>query len=155
MDPLTLVAAAVAAGAAVGLTDTARQAVVDAYQGLKGLIARQYESVDVSVVEARPEVASRQAVLAEELAAAGAGEDQELVAAARYLFEVLHEHAPQAVENVGVRITETQAGEIEITDIASNGAAFIADRVSVAGKLKVSGIRAGVQEPPHPPRTRR
>ncbi|WP_280297087.1 hypothetical protein [Nocardia abscessus] len=155
MDPVTLVAAAVAAGAAAGLTDTAKQAVVDAYQAVKGLITRRYESVDVAVVEMRPEVPSRRLVLAEELTQAGAGGDEELLAAARYLLQVIQEQAPRAAETVGVKLTRVEAGEIEITDIASSGSGFIATDTSVAGTLKVSGIQAGIQEPPHPPIARR
>ncbi|MEU2013861.1 hypothetical protein [Nocardia sp. NPDC019302] len=155
MDPVTLVAAAVAAGAAAGLTDTAKQAVVDAYQGLKGLISGRYHSVDMAIVESRPEAASRRVVLAEELAEAGAGDDQELLTAAQHLLQVIQEQAPQAAETVGVRLTRVQAGEIEITDIASEGSAFIAEDTSVAGTLRVSGIQAGAEPRPHPPAPRR
>jgi hypothetical protein len=38
MDPVTLVVTALAAGAAAGLTNTASQVVVDAYDGLKRLV---------------------------------------------------------------------------------------------------------------------
>jgi hypothetical protein len=41
MDPLTVIAAALLAGAAAALKDTAAQAVRDAYTGLKSLIARK------------------------------------------------------------------------------------------------------------------
>ena len=42
MDPITLIVAALAAGAAAGLGDTASQAIKDAYAGLKGLIKRRF-----------------------------------------------------------------------------------------------------------------
>ena len=41
VDPITSVVTAVALGASAGLTDTATQAVKDAYSGLKTLLARR------------------------------------------------------------------------------------------------------------------
>ena len=41
MDPVTLVATALAAGVALGVTDTASSAVRDAYTGLKDLVRRR------------------------------------------------------------------------------------------------------------------
>ncbi|MEU2032162.1 hypothetical protein [Nocardia amamiensis] len=155
MDPATVVAVAVAAGATAGVTDAAEQAVVDAYQSVRRLITHRYRSVDVAVVESRPDVPSRRLVLAEELAQAGAGDDQELLTAARYLLQVVQEQAPRTAETVGVRLTRVRAGDIEITDITSSGSAFVAEDTSVAGTLRVDAIHAGAPEPPHPPTARR
>ncbi|MFI6959646.1 hypothetical protein ACIBJI_40045 [Nocardia sp. NPDC050408] len=154
MDPMALVAAAVAAGAAgtsAGLSETAKKAVADAYQALKGLITRRYTSVEVAVVETRPQLRSRRTVLAEELLEAGAGEDRELVDAARYLLQVIEEYAPQSAEVVGVQLRRVRAGELEITDVVSTGTAVVAEETEVVGTLKITGVRSGFPEPPHPP----
>ena len=89
MEPITtaLIAAAVAGVAKMG-----EQAIVDAYNGLKNLIHRKFGSDSevakaVEAVEAKPESEGRKATLAEELKAAKAEEDQELVEAARKLLE--------------------------------------------------------------------
>ncbi|MEV4235280.1 hypothetical protein ACIBJI_08250 [Nocardia sp. NPDC050408] len=155
VDPVALVAAAVAAGATAGLTDTAKQGVLDSYQSLRGLITRRYRSVDVGVVEARPEAGSRRVVLAEELARAGAADDQELLTAAHHLLQLIEEHSPQAAQAVGVTLTRVRAGELKITDIESSGSGVIATDTTVSGTLKIEGLRAGVQEPPHPSQARR
>lgn len=42
MDPITLILAALAAGAGVGATEVAKTAISDAYAGLKGLILRRF-----------------------------------------------------------------------------------------------------------------
>ncbi|MGW4717847.1 hypothetical protein [Nocardia sp. NPDC004260] len=64
MDPATLVATAVAVGAAAGLTDTAKQSVTDAYAALKGLLTRRYRDVDLAQVEADPDAAAEREALA-------------------------------------------------------------------------------------------
>src|SRR5690349_23355356 len=55
MDPVTVVVSALAAGAATGLTDTVATAVKDAYAGLKRLLTRRYEDVDLAPVEKKPD----------------------------------------------------------------------------------------------------
>ncbi|WP_039796868.1 hypothetical protein [Nocardia araoensis] len=150
MDPVTMVAAAVAVGAAAGLTDAAERAVIDAYQAVKRLLIGKYRSVDVEVVERQPQSVPRRAVLVEELQQAGAADDEELLAAARQVLVAVHRHAPAAAEAVGVRLREVRAGELEITDVTSAGAGVIAEDTSVDGSLRISGIRAGTGQPPHP-----
>ncbi|MFD3510076.1 hypothetical protein [Nocardia sp. NPDC058666] len=72
MDPVTaLVVSAIAAGSVEGVSDTAGQAVKDAYAWLKNVISRKYTNVDVSALERRPESESKQTSLAEDLEVAG------------------------------------------------------------------------------------
>lgn len=75
------------------MTATAQQAVTDAYQKVKGVLTRKYPSVDVEIVESRPQVESRQLVLAEELTAAGADTDTELTALVQQLWHVIEQHS--------------------------------------------------------------
>lgn len=85
MDSIT--AAVVAALSGLGQT-----AVKDAYDALKGIIARKFGadsrvSRAVEGLEAQPESEGRKAVLQEEVSTAGVLDDEEVVAAARTLFE--------------------------------------------------------------------
>jgi hypothetical protein len=146
-----MIVAAVAAGAAAGVTGAAEQAVADAYQAVKRLIAGRYGSVEVEVVERQPESSARRAVLAEELESAGAGDDEELLTAAERVLVAVHRHAPHAADAVGVELREVRAGELTISDISSAGAGVRAENMSVEGSFTISGIRAGNGQPPHPP----
>ncbi|WP_280308184.1 hypothetical protein [Nocardia abscessus] len=67
-----IVAQALAAGAVAGLGETAKQAVADAYQHLKGLVTSRYGQVDVVALEQRPASEHRRQELAEDLQRAGA-----------------------------------------------------------------------------------
>lgn len=153
MDPsivVAAVAAAVSAGAVSGLTDTAKRAVGDAYTGLRGVLTRKYASVDIAMVEARPESTARQEVLEAELVEAGADGDDELRGAAEYVLRVVHEHAPHAAELVGVNLTRVRAGELEITKIkVKSGSGVQAQDVQVTGKFVISDVEVE-QLPPHP-----
>ncbi len=150
MAAATAAASAVSAGLVAGVTDTAKQAVADSYQKVKALLVHKYPAVDVDIVEARPLIESRRVVLTEELAAAGARADSELAAVVQALLEVIHDRVPQAAEIAGVRVTELEAGEVEIRDIETMGAdGVVADRVKVDGKFSVQNVRV-VPQPPHP-----
>jgi hypothetical protein len=92
MDPVTLIVTALVAGAALGLKDTASSAITDAYNGLKGLVRRKLAGrPDGELVLARheqdPQVWDKP--LAQELTAAGAGDDPDLVSAAQALMQLV------------------------------------------------------------------
>lgn len=88
MDPITLIVAALAAGAASGITDVAGQAVHDAYATLKNLVLRKLASGEGPIAPAslltahenQPEV--YKSPLETELRSAGAESDRQLIAAA-------------------------------------------------------------------------
>ncbi|MEU2103471.1 hypothetical protein [Nocardia sp. NPDC019255] len=146
-----MVVAAVAAGAAAGVTGTAERAVADAYQALKRLLTGRYRSVDVEVVERQPQSASRRVVLAEELELAGAGTDEQLLAAAGQVLVAVHHHAPHIEATIGVQVREVRAGELTITDVTSAGAGVVAENTTVDGSFTISGIQAGNRRQRHPP----
>jgi hypothetical protein len=57
MDPITLIVTVLAAGAALGITDSASSAVKDAYTGLKALLRKRLAGRPDEVVLARHEQA--------------------------------------------------------------------------------------------------
>ncbi|MFD4444692.1 hypothetical protein ACFWPK_33425 [Nocardia sp. NPDC058519] len=147
MDPVTLIVAAVAAGAAAGVTKVATQVVTDAYESFKGLLTRKYEVIEAEVVgvERDPVEPLRRELLAKELARTTVGEDLEIRSAAEELLRVIADQAPAAAEAVGVRLTRVEAGqEIEISDISGYAARAVeATDVKAGGSIRISGIRAG------------
>lgn len=99
MDPVTLIVTALAAGATVGLKDSASAAIKDAYGGLtararRRLAGRPDGELALERYEQAPD--TWRAPLAAELEAAGAGGDVDLVAAAKALMELADAVGSQA-----------------------------------------------------------
>lgn len=147
MDPVTLIAAAVAAGAAAGAGDTAKQVVVDGYAALKGLITHRYDVVEAEVVqvESEPEEPWRWQLLAEQLTRAGVGDDAQLRTAAQELLQIIEEQAPDAVSRIGVRLSRTVVGgDLEVSNLeVTEGIGFEAVDLTVDDSLKITGVRVG------------
>jgi len=96
MDPITTaIVAAISAGAASGLTQAGQTAIIDAYNGLKALLAKKLGSDSevihaVNELEAKPEAAGRKAMLQTEIATAKAEQDQDVLHAAQVLLQQIH-----------------------------------------------------------------
>ncbi|MDQ6900340.1 MAG: tetratricopeptide repeat-containing protein [Candidatus Dormibacteraeota bacterium] len=106
IDPIT---AAIATGAAAGLTGVATQAVRDGYEALKSGLRARFPKIDVGSLEERPSSQAKQASLAEDLEEAGADRDPELLQLARALVEVIEREAPQAATSAGVDLEHVRA----------------------------------------------
>ena len=94
MDPITLIVTALAAGAALGVKDTASAAVKDAYAALKALVRKRLGGGQgAELVLAKHEQAPEtwQAPLVAELAEAKADRDRDLIAAAKALLDLADE----------------------------------------------------------------
>ncbi|MFN9621261.1 MAG: hypothetical protein ACK587_00260 [Cyanobacteriota bacterium] len=90
MDPLSVIIAALVAGAAAAAKDTAGAAIKDGYQGLKGLIQKKLTgSVAATVVleEHEKDPDTYGAPLRKKLAEAAADQDAAILQAARALLE--------------------------------------------------------------------
>jgi RIP homotypic interaction motif len=106
MDPITLIVTALAAGAALGVQDTASAMIKDAYASLKALARRRLGGdPGAELVLARHEQASEtwQAPLMTELARAGAEGDGELITAAKALLDLAGPAAKTGTYTVDVR----------------------------------------------------
>ncbi|GGQ74749.1 hypothetical protein [Couchioplanes azureus] len=92
MEPISLIIAAITAGATAAAQDTTSAIVRDAYQGLKRMILRRCggsPEAQEELARQERELDSDPAGLAERLRAAGADRDEELVAAAQGLLETV------------------------------------------------------------------
>jgi hypothetical protein len=91
MEPIST---AIIAAITAGLTEAGKDAVIDAYKGLKALIARKFGGQStvaeaVTALEKAPDSKGRQMTLHEELVTVKAEDDSELKHAAEGLLELL------------------------------------------------------------------
>lgn len=95
MDPITTaIIAALSAGAISSLTDTTKTVVTDGYNKLKGLLTKKFGASSevvqaVEKLEAKPESQARKGMLVEEIAAAKAEQDEEILAAAKQVLTLV------------------------------------------------------------------
>jgi hypothetical protein len=112
MDPITLIIAALTAGIVAGTQDTAKEAVKDAYNGLKTLLQRKFagkSSAEVALAEHENDPETWEAPLKKALVQTQADQDQEIIAAAQKLMAQVN---PQqaAMGKYNVQITGNVQG---------------------------------------------
>jgi hypothetical protein len=143
MDPLTTIVAAIATGAAAGLKGTAEKAVQLAYGKVKEYVERRFPSADVAAVERKPDSEAKRASLAEDLGAAGAAQDPELLQRVEALLAALEAHAPAAGAAIGIDLKEVQAGFLRAGNVRASGTAVRIERSDFAGGIELGDVDAG------------
>ena len=120
MDPISAaIIAAVVAGATAGLTDTAKKAIGDAYEGFKGLLKQRFGGDSkvvqaVEQVEADPTSEGQKLVLHEQVTKAKADQDREIVEAARCLQKLVDASGAGAVASCERAVAIGQADDVAI-----------------------------------------
>jgi hypothetical protein len=116
MDPIS---AAIIAAVTDGVKDVGKEAVLDAYNGLKNWIVKKAGkdakvATAIAEVEQSPDSKARQMVLAEEMGMAKIAEESDLLSLANKLIEALKETdaGRQAVANIQVDARGAQVGVI-------------------------------------------
>jgi hypothetical protein len=145
MDPVT---AAIAAGAAAGLTSTASQAVRDAYEALKSALGERFPQIDIGSLEKLPNSSSEQQSLANDLDRLGGARDAELLHLAEALVDVIAREVPRAASRVGVDLERVQSEFVKIHRV--EGGARLRDVTATGGGITVTDVRA--EEGPDPNR---
>jgi len=110
--PISLILAALGAGALAGAKDTAGTAVKDAYQGLKTLIKKKFEGdvLGQAMVDAKPEeIKQAEGLLKDKITKAGADQDQEIIKVAQDLLDQVKEQ-PGGQEIINQTQTNTVSG---------------------------------------------
>jgi hypothetical protein len=106
MDPVSLILAALAAGATTAAQDTASQAVKDAYAGLKALVKKRFEKkpkAEMALTEYEKDTDTWQKPLEELLIETGADQDETLVRQAEQVLKLVHpQQASQGKFNVQI-----------------------------------------------------
>ena len=108
MEPISLILAALVAGATAATKDTASAAVKDAYEGLKALIKKKFEkdALAQAMVEAKPEdIKQSEVLLRNKITEAGIDQDLEILKAAAAILE---KEDPQGAKVGNYRINNAQ-----------------------------------------------
>lgn len=146
MEPVTIIVAALVAGAVSGFKKIGEQTVADAYENLKQLIQARYHRVGVGTLENDPESESRQEILQQDLMTTGANKDHELLAQAGALLEAIREHDSETARNITVSLRDGDiARDVDIdTLIAEAGSINVnAEGAKVGGSFRVKNLRTG------------
>jgi len=143
MDPLTSIVAALAAGAAAALQSTVEQAIKDGYAALKGLIQRKYAQVSLDQLEANPGSKSRRGVVEEDLKAAGADTDAEVLKHAQALLEAIQRQGPKAAAAIGVDLKDIEGASLAIRRVTAAGAGVKVEGAKLSGDITIEDVRAG------------
>lgn len=115
-DPITT---GIIAAVGVGLAKVGETAVVDAYNGVKSLIVKKFGKESqlkkaVDALEERPDSESRKGMVKEEVEAAKAHEDADLLAAAKTLLAALEKLEQQRPGVTGLNYEQIRTAFISI-----------------------------------------
>ncbi|MDF3308919.1 hypothetical protein P3H15_28295 [Rhodococcus sp. T2V] len=155
MDPVSLIVAAVVAGAAAGLQEQAQATVRDAYQALKRLVLERHK-VDVEPVERKPESEAKRDSLREDLRDAGVADDTVVLDSAQRVVDEARNHQASvaAARAVGIDLDDVAAGFMRFAriDVRGQATAVDMDRVQAPGGITVEDIRVDGGSSPSDPR---
>lgn len=144
MEPVSIIVAALVAGAAAAFKDTAAQAIKDAYAGFKALIQRKYGGVSVDALERKPDSEAKQLSVREDLTDAGAGTDQELLDRAKALLDAVKTHDQAAAAQLNINLDEVEAAYFKLKDAAATGDVNVGVKKSTfSGGIDMEGLTAG------------
>ena len=145
MDPLSAIVGALVAGATAAASETASQAIKDAYQGLKTILVDSYKLASASLLEKKPSNAAYQVAVQEELKEhPAAAEDQVLLAQAKVVQEALSQATPDQLAAWGVDIGRLEAvGDVIAERISGSGGGLRAEELKAGGSVRLSDITGG------------
>jgi hypothetical protein len=158
MDPFSIIAGAVAAGAAAGLKETASKAVKDAYGFLSAALKKIYHE-HASVADAAEHLAKkptdlhRRQGLENELKEAGLDVNPQLVEAAGQVLKTVEAEEPEAAKTVGVDIGLLRAEAMEFLNVNApeHGTGVRIGAADVKGTARFENIgRPTERHPPYP-----
>ncbi len=116
MDPITAaIVGALLAGVLTGLTEVGKMATTDAYIKLKGLLNKKFGARSgvmsaITQLELKPDSPHRQGVLQEEIAAVNAGQDVEVLSAAKHLHTLVQQQQQISLHRATVHGSIYQVG---------------------------------------------
>ena len=150
MDAIQIIVAALVAGAAAGIGDTAGQAVKDAYGAIKQWLKEKYPDVRVARIEVNPSDMSRQEGLRQDLEDAGAKADAALFEHAKVLLLAIDKDAAARTlveRNVTINLSDVTAAAVRLNRLtAADSVNVEIHKTSSAGDIEISELHSGVTD---------
>lgn len=147
MEPVTIMVAALAAGAAAALKSAAEQAIKDAYAGFKALIQRKYGIASVDALEQKPDSEAKRASVKEDLTDAGANDDQELLDQAKALLDAVRAHDRETAAKININLDEIEAAYFKLKNAVAEGDVNVGVKKGIfSGGIDMEGLKAGTPE---------
>lgn len=143
MEPITAIVTALVLGAAAALKPVAEQAVKDSYAALKALITRKYAQVPLNQLEANPSSKSRRGVVEEDLAAAQADHDPEVLQHTHALLEALQREAPHTAAAIGVDLQDIEGAALAIRRVTATNTGVKVENAKMTGDITIEDVQAG------------
>jgi len=156
MDPITAIMTAITLGVATGLTETAKQAIVDTYASLKKIL-RERHDIRLGNLEEDPESKKETDLIKESLSARtqDALSDKELIHTAQQVIEKVNQYKDQQPEyirnllengiSIKIGITKSKVGgSVNLDEIHSIGGIEIGiDDTTIEKDLTISNMSSG------------
>jgi len=115
----------------------------DREHGHTGLASGSVRTTNIGSTIGIPSSSAQQAALHEQLADAGAGDDSDVVKAAKLLLDAIEADDPGAAKTAGIDVARIWASDIDIEGVkASDGATGVKARDVTATKIKIKDIEA-------------
>jgi hypothetical protein len=94
-------------------------------------------------LEANPTSKNRWGVVEEELAAAGADQDAEVLQQAQVLLEAIQRQAPEVTAVIGVDLKDIEGASLAIRRVIATGTGVKVERGTFRGDVTIEDVRAG------------
>ncbi|TBD71602.1 hypothetical protein [Rhizobium ruizarguesonis] len=145
MDPISAIVGALIAGATAAMSDVASKGIVDAYEGLKSLIATRFKrKAALEMVEEAPESKAAHDALANALKEVGADRDPEVNELAKALATALQQMSSEDLSRANIKIGDVLAyRDAIVREVVATGDVEVGNVTGQTGDAIVSGIKAG------------
>jgi hypothetical protein len=122
MEPVSAITAALVAGATAAASETASQAVKDAYQALKAVLIGGYKIVSTALLEKKPSSPEYQRAVENELKEnAAIADDRAVLEKTKAVQDALLKEAPAQLAAWGIDLKKLEAGGSIIVERITGG----------------------------------
>ena len=135
---MDLITAALAAGAAAGLTGAATQAVKDAYDALKASLGARFPAINLTPLEEAPGSAAKQGFLSRQLEDVGAVGDPDLLRLSHSVVAAIEREAPTAATAAGVDLMSVRAAYLNVQRVI--GPVRVQDAEMAGGGINITDV---------------